>query len=50
MKLRYFAGLTDDEAASVLGISRTTAQRYWAYAKAWLLAELRGAGGRGGDP
>ena len=44
VKLRYFAGLTEDEAASVLGISRTTAQRYWRYAKAWLLAELREGG------
>jgi RNA polymerase sigma factor (TIGR02999 family) len=44
VKLRYFAGLDEDEAASVLGISRTSAQRYWRYAKAWLVAELRKAG------
>jgi RNA polymerase sigma factor (TIGR02999 family) len=44
VKLRYFAGLAEDEAAVVLGISRTTAQRYWRYAKAWLVAELRKAG------
>jgi RNA polymerase sigma factor (TIGR02999 family) len=44
VKLRYFAGLAEDEAASALGISRTTAQRYWRYAKAWLVAELRKAG------
>lgn len=43
VKLRYFAGLAEDEAASVLGISRTSAQRYWRYAKAWLVAELRKA-------
>ena len=43
VKLRYFAGLTEEEAASVLGISRATAQRHWRYAKAWLLSELRGA-------
>src|SRR5689334_13172588 len=41
VKLRYFAGLAEDEAASVLGISRTSAQRYWRYAKAWLITELR---------
>ena len=44
VKLRYFAGLAEDEAASALGISRTTAQRYWRYAKAWLVAELRKTG------
>jgi RNA polymerase sigma factor (TIGR02999 family) len=40
LKLRYFAGYSIDEAADLLGISRTTAKRYWAYARAWLLAEL----------
>jgi RNA polymerase sigma factor (TIGR02999 family) len=45
VKLRYFAGLAEAEAASVLGISRTSAQRYWRYAKAWLITELRKAGG-----
>jgi RNA polymerase sigma factor (sigma-70 family) len=44
VKLRYFAGLTIPEAAAALGISSTTADRYWAYARAWLYAELaRGA-------
>jgi RNA polymerase sigma factor (TIGR02999 family) len=38
--LRYFAGCSIDEAADFLGISRTTAKRYWVYARAWLLAEL----------
>jgi RNA polymerase sigma factor (TIGR02999 family) len=42
VKLRYFAGLTLSEAAQVLGISRTTADRWWAYAKAYLLHELTG--------
>jgi len=40
VKLRYFAGCSIDEAADLLGISRTSAKRYWAYARAWLLAEL----------
>jgi RNA polymerase sigma factor (TIGR02999 family) len=47
VKLRYFAGLTEEAAASVLGISRTTAQRHWRYAKAWLLKELQGTVGPG---
>jgi RNA polymerase sigma factor (TIGR02999 family) len=42
VELRYFAGLTADEAARVLGISPTTADRYWAYARVWLQAEVRG--------
>jgi RNA polymerase sigma factor (TIGR02999 family) len=40
VKLRYFAGFSIDDAADLLGISRTTAKRYWVYARAWLLAEL----------
>jgi RNA polymerase sigma factor (TIGR02999 family) len=42
VELRYFAGLTGEQAAEVLGISPTTADRYWAYARAWLQAEVRG--------
>lgn len=41
VKLRYFAGMTHQEAADALGISRATADRYWAYAKAFLLAALQ---------
>ena len=41
VKLRYFAGLTIEEAADVLGISTPTAKRYWAYARAWLFREIR---------
>jgi RNA polymerase sigma factor (TIGR02999 family) len=41
VKLRYFAGLTLPQAAEVLGISSTTADRYWSYARAWLHAELK---------
>jgi RNA polymerase sigma factor (TIGR02999 family) len=42
VELRYFAGLTSEQAAEVLGISPSTADRYWAYARAWLKAEVRG--------
>jgi RNA polymerase sigma factor (TIGR02999 family) len=42
VELRYFAGLTGEQAAEVLGISPTTADRHWAYARAWLKAEVRG--------
>jgi RNA polymerase sigma factor (TIGR02999 family) len=40
VKLRYFAGMTNQEAADCLGISARTADNYWAYAKAWLLREI----------
>lgn len=40
VKLRYFAGLSVEEAAKVLGISRATADRYWSYAKVFLYCEL----------
>ena len=40
VKLRYFAGLTVNEAAEVLGISTSTADRHWTYARAWLFREL----------
>jgi RNA polymerase sigma factor (TIGR02999 family) len=42
VELRYFAGLTGEQAAKVLGISATAADRHWAYARAWLQAEIRG--------
>lgn len=42
VKLRYFAGLTMEEAASALGISPATAHRYWNYARAWLHQEIAG--------
>lgn len=42
VKLRYFAGLTVDEAGKVLGISTATAYRHWNYARAWLHSELLG--------
>ena len=40
VKMRYFAGLTLEQAAAVLGVSRRTADRYWAYARAWLYQEI----------
>jgi RNA polymerase sigma factor (TIGR02999 family) len=40
VQLRYFAGLTGEQAAQALGISRATADRYWAYARAWLHREI----------
>jgi DNA-directed RNA polymerase specialized sigma24 family protein len=40
VKLRYFAGLTNEQAGQILGISHNTADKYWAYARAWLRLEL----------
>jgi RNA polymerase sigma factor (TIGR02999 family) len=48
VKLRYFAGLTLEEAAGSLGISLATANRHWSYARAWLRREItRGEAARG---
>jgi RNA polymerase sigma factor (TIGR02999 family) len=41
VKLRFFGGLTVEEAAACMGISRATADRHWAYARAWLFDRLR---------
>ena len=41
VKLRYFVGLTNEQAAEVLRISQPTAKRYWAYARAWLYREIK---------
>jgi RNA polymerase sigma factor (TIGR02999 family) len=41
VQLRYFAGCTLDESAELMAISRRSANRRWAYAKAWLLREIR---------
>jgi RNA polymerase sigma factor (TIGR02999 family) len=40
VKLRYFAGLSLEESAAVLGVSRATASRYWTFARAWLINAL----------
>jgi RNA polymerase sigma factor (TIGR02999 family) len=44
VKLRYFAGFTIEQAAEVLGISVRTANRHWAYARAWLHQQLEHSG------
>jgi RNA polymerase sigma factor (TIGR02999 family) len=41
VKLRYFAGVSIDDAAQLLGISPATAKRHWAYARAWLYTALK---------
>jgi len=41
VKLRYFAGLTIEEAARSLDISLPTANRWWAYSRAWLIQEMK---------
>jgi RNA polymerase sigma factor (TIGR02999 family) len=41
VKLRYFVGMTNDEAAEVLGISPRTAKYYWTHARAWLYREIQ---------
>jgi hypothetical protein len=42
VKLRYFGGLTAQEAAELLGISERTAERLWAFGRSWLMKEIRG--------
>jgi RNA polymerase sigma factor (TIGR02999 family) len=42
VKLRYFAGMSIEEAAQALGLSRATAYRHWTYARAWVRCEILG--------
>ncbi len=42
VELRYFAGLTGEQAAELLGMSPSTADRHWVYARAWLRREIQG--------
>ena len=42
VKLRYFAGMTNEEVSKVLGISVSTAKNYWTFSRAWLLKEIEG--------
>ena len=44
VKLRYFVGLTMEEAAAALGLTPRDAERLWTYARAWLRREIRGRG------
>ena len=44
IKLRFFAGLTNEEAGLAMGISERTAKRYWSFARAWLYRELKATG------
>ncbi len=46
VKLRYFAGLTIEEAADALGISPATAKRHWTYSRAWLFQAITGERGQ----
>jgi RNA polymerase sigma factor (TIGR02999 family) len=50
VQLRVFAGLTVAEAAEILGLSTSTADRYWAYARAWLRVEIAGDDEHGSKP
>ncbi|MBS0198257.1 MAG: sigma-70 family RNA polymerase sigma factor [Planctomycetes bacterium] len=49
VELRYFAGLTMAQAAEALGISLATAERYWAYSRAWLFHEITQSRKYGGE-
>jgi RNA polymerase sigma factor (sigma-70 family) len=40
VKLRFFAGLTNEQVARVLSVSEPTVKRHWAYARAWLFREM----------
>ena len=46
VKLRYFVGMSFEEASSALGITVPTAKQWWAYARAWLTVEIRGSSPR----
>jgi len=41
VKLRYFAGMTNEEAAQVLGVSVATVKNYWTFAGTWIFCEIR---------
>jgi DNA-directed RNA polymerase specialized sigma24 family protein len=41
VKLRYFVGMTNVEAAQALGLSERTVKNYWTYARAWLFREMQ---------
>jgi DNA-directed RNA polymerase specialized sigma24 family protein len=41
VEMRYFGGLSEEETAGILGVSRPTVVRDWSFARAWLMSELR---------
>jgi DNA-directed RNA polymerase specialized sigma24 family protein len=41
VKLRFFCGMSIDEAATAMGVSTATAKRYWTYARAWLYGQVK---------
>lgn len=43
VKLRYFVGVTNEEAAQVLGVSVGTVRNYWAFARTWIFKEMKGS-------
>jgi len=43
VKLRYFAGMTNEEIAELLGVSLSTVKNYWVFSKAWLFREIKAA-------
>jgi RNA polymerase sigma factor (TIGR02999 family) len=43
VKLRYFAGMTNEETAELLGISVSTARNYWLFSRAWLFQDIKGS-------
>jgi RNA polymerase sigma factor (TIGR02999 family) len=43
VKLRYFGGRTNEEVSQILNISLSTVKNYWAFARAWLLDEIKGS-------
>lgn len=45
VEMKFFAGMTDREAAAAMGCSQTTVRRHWSFAKAWLLSRMTGAAG-----
>jgi len=49
VELRFFAGLTAEQAADVLGVSTSTAEKDWAYARSWLRVAIDGASGHRPD-
>jgi RNA polymerase sigma factor (TIGR02999 family) len=50
IQLRFFGGLSNEEAAEILGISVVTARRHWRYARAWLHREVSGSSEPPGTP